>query len=298
MKKISRTLITPVFLLLGMSNLVQAQNLPVAHWINGTGQSADTILNTGGVFITDFKTHNDLTVTRLTSDSVTLYTDVFGGSSPGNNPGYLTNFTGVATNGTGDGIAGDIEDLELTTDATGTLQFDFLHPLMAQDRILLIDVDGPEQYLLQAYFVDSLSTNVVSFTGWTAEDFSGTAGTTPDARWPVWNPATGTLISGTTGNLNEELFVLTPARNINRLVVTKQSGSSWSTDITFVSLQAEARLTIQPLGTNVLLNWTNAGFYLQAAPALTGAYTNVPGATSPYTNPIAGSKQFFRLIEN
>jgi hypothetical protein len=31
------------------------------------------------------------------------------------------------------------------------------------------------------------------------------------------------------------------------------------------------------------------------APAITGTFTNVPGATSPYTNVITGGQQFFRL---
>ena len=220
-------------LALGFSNLVLAQNIPVVHWINDAGQDAATVLNTNGVFVTDFKTHNDLTVTRLTADSVSLYSDVFGGATPGNNPAYLTNFVGVTSNGTGDGVAGDIKDLCMTSNATGTLQFDFLFPLTPQDRILLIDVDGPESYLLQAYAINGSSSNQVSFVGWNAQDFSGTTGMTPNSQWPVWDPANGTLTSGTSANLDEELFVLTPAQNINRLVISKQSGANWSTGITF-----------------------------------------------------------------
>jgi hypothetical protein len=35
---------------------------------------------------------------------------------------------------------------------------------------------------------------------------------------------------------------------------------------------------------------------LQSAPAVTGTFTNIPGATnSPYTNPITAAQQFFRL---
>src|SRR5438477_7886220 len=40
---------------------------------------------------------------------------------------------------------------------------------------------------------------------------------------------------------------------------------------------------------------TNAGFNLQSAPILTGTFTNLPGATSPYTNALTGLQQFFRL---
>ena len=45
----------------------------------------------------------------------------------------------------------------------------------------------------------------------------------------------------------------------------------------------------------LVLSWTNAGFSLQSAPAVTGTFTNLPGATSPYTNALTGAQQFFRL---
>jgi hypothetical protein len=55
-------------------------------------------------------------------------------------------------------------------------------------------------------------------------------------------------------------------------------------------------LTVQRLGGNVVLTWSDASFALQAASQASGVYTNVPGATSPYTNAITGTQQFFRLI--
>jgi hypothetical protein len=57
-------------------------------------------------------------------------------------------------------------------------------------------------------------------------------------------------------------------------------------------------LDIQPSGNAMVLSWANATFGLQSAPAITGTFTNVPGATSPYTNPITGLQQFFRLKLN
>ena len=170
----------PVF-----SNQLPAQDIAVVHWINGAGQSAQTVLNTNGVFITDFKAQNDLTVTRLTSDLVSVTSDVLGGASPGNNPVYLTGYLGVSSNGTGDGVVGDLADLNMTADVTGSLQFDFSIPLTPQDRILLVDVDGLEQYLLQAYaFNGSSYVQEVNLAGWTAQDFSGTTGITPNSSWP------------------------------------------------------------------------------------------------------------------
>jgi hypothetical protein len=37
---------------------------------------------------------------------------------------------------------------------------------------------------------------------------------------------------------------------------------------------------------------------LQSALDITGTFTNIPGATSPYTNSMSAKRQFFRLISN
>jgi len=58
------------------------------------------------------------------------------------------------------------------------------------------------------------------------------------------------------------------------------------------------RLDFQLLNNQLVLNWTNAGFNLQSAPVVTGPFTNLPAATSPYTNPLTALQQFFRLILN
>jgi hypothetical protein len=58
------------------------------------------------------------------------------------------------------------------------------------------------------------------------------------------------------------------------------------------------RLDFQKLNNELVLSWTNTGFNLQTAPAVTGTFTNLSGATSPYTNVTTGVQQFFRLISN
>ncbi|HEY3762887.1 MAG TPA: hypothetical protein VGN23_14170 [Verrucomicrobiae bacterium] len=55
-------------------------------------------------------------------------------------------------------------------------------------------------------------------------------------------------------------------------------------------------LTFQRSGTNLVFLWGNPAFSLQSAPQVTGTYTNMSGATSPYTNQINGGQQFFRLV--
>jgi uncharacterized delta-60 repeat protein len=57
-------------------------------------------------------------------------------------------------------------------------------------------------------------------------------------------------------------------------------------------------LRVQTSGNQLVLSWTNAGFSLQTAPTVTGTFTNLPLATSPYTNVTTGSQQFFRLNAN
>jgi uncharacterized repeat protein (TIGR03803 family) len=89
----------------------------------------------------------------------------------------------------------------------------------------------------------------------------------------------------------------------NTLYGTASAGGT-SGNGTVFSLSFRPQLTITPSGTNVVLSWPThvagfdyTGYTLQAAPALTDTFTNLPAATSPYTNPIAGPQQFFRLSQ-
>jgi hypothetical protein len=61
------------------------------------------------------------------------------------------------------------------------------------------------------------------------------------------------------------------------------------------SMPVAPRLDFGMLDNQLVLSWTNAGFSLQCASPVTGTFTNIPGATSPYTNPITAPQQFFRL---
>jgi hypothetical protein len=54
-------------------------------------------------------------------------------------------------------------------------------------------------------------------------------------------------------------------------------------------------LQMRMIGNNAVLTWNDPTFGLQAASKIDGPYTNVPGASSPFTNPINGSQAFFRL---
>ena len=75
------------------------------------------------------------------------------------------------------------------------------------------------------------------------------------------------------------------------------AGDSFNYTVTF-NVPPPPTLTLSLAGSsNVVLTWANAGYNLQSAPEVTGTYTTIPGATSPYTNAIIGGSRFFRLIQ-
>jgi uncharacterized repeat protein (TIGR03803 family) len=96
------------------------------------------------------------------------------------------------------------------------------------------------------------------------------------------NPIAGLILSG------------------NTLYGTARDGGSSGWGTVFSLSLPPPQLTIIPSGANVILTWpTNAaGFTLQSAPAFSSTFTNILGATSPYTNEITGPQKYFRLISN
>jgi uncharacterized repeat protein (TIGR03803 family) len=125
----------------------------------------------------------------------------------------------------------------------------------------------------------AVNTNSTGFTN--LHSFAGNPGNPSEGS----NPYAGLILSD------------------NTLYGTSYGGGNWA-DGTVFSLSLGSgkvpQLTISPSGANVILTWpTNAsGFTLQSAPSVTGNFTNIPAATSPYTNPITGLQKYFRLISN
>jgi hypothetical protein len=57
-------------------------------------------------------------------------------------------------------------------------------------------------------------------------------------------------------------------------------------------------LTFGVINGQLVLSWNSSGLALQSAPSVTGTYTNVPGAVTPFTNNLSGPSKFFRLRPN
>lgn len=62
-----------------------------------------------------------------------------------------------------------------------------------------------------------------------------------------------------------------------------------------VTSPAAIALEVTKVGADTVLSWSNPAFVLQAAPLVTGTYTNVLNATSPYTVPATEEQLYFRL---
>ena len=81
----------------------------------------------------------------------------------------------------------------------------------------------------------------------------------------------------------------------NALYGTTQTGGTNAGGTVF-KLTIPISLNYQKFGNAMVLSWNDPSFVLQSAPAVTGTYTNVPNAASPYTNTFTGPQQFFRLL--
>ena len=76
------------------------------------------------------------------------------------------------------------------------------------------------------------------------------------------------------------------------------NGSGWDFATIKYSILEPIPLRIQKVGHQFVLTWTKSAFGLQSASEVSGGFTNIPDATSPFTNSLTGSQQFFRLISN
>jgi len=54
-------------------------------------------------------------------------------------------------------------------------------------------------------------------------------------------------------------------------------------------------LDYQRVGNQIVLSWSNAAFSLQTSPTVHGTFTNLTGATSPYTNALSGAQAYLQL---
>jgi hypothetical protein len=165
-------------------------------------------------------------------------------------------------------------------------------PYLDLDDVSLVTIQPPMQLSITSIVPNSGPTSGGILTTITGTGFEAMAG----VNFGLNAAALVNVISAT------NLTALTPAglAGAVNVVITNVDGSSFTLTNGFSyvgTIQPPvAYLQAQWLNQHLVLTWTKAGFILQAAPVLTGMFTNIPGAMSPYIYPITGSQQFFRLM--
>jgi uncharacterized repeat protein (TIGR03803 family) len=218
------------------------------------------------------------TVFKLNTDGTgyTVIKDFNLNSSAGSNPRAGLTLSGNVLYGTtlSGGSWGSGTVFKLNTDGSGyTLRKDFNYTEGSQPRAALT-LSGSVLYGTTYSGADNgtvfrLNTDGTDFAVLKFFTFS----TSSDGA----RPAAGLTLSG------------------NVLYGTTVGGGSWGYGTVF---KMDFPLTAQLMGGAIILRWSHPAFALQAAPSVTGTYTNIPGATSPYTNASAAPQRFFRLIGN
>ena len=123
---------------------------------------------------------------------------------------------------------------------------------------------------------------------WAGTTLSLTASTVPGATYS-WTGPNGFA------STNQNPSVLNASTSASGTYgVTATTGSCSSVPgTTVVTVNPPSSVSFQSLSGNIVLSWP--GGFLQSAPDLSGPWTDITGATSPFTNPAAASQAFYRL---
>jgi hypothetical protein len=161
-----------------------------------------------------------------------------------------------------------------------------------------------------------LSPGLYNFDVYSDDGFEFTAGSTPASTNEILGIAnfgrapTGTEFSfivqtnglypmqliyfkAQQGGGGVELYSINATNNVG--VLLNQSSTPGAVQVYYSTVATAPVLSISLSGNNAVLSWTNPAYSLQSAPAVTGPYTTILDATSPYPVPISGTQEYFRL---
>lgn len=143
-------------------------------------------------------------------------------------------------------------------------------------------------------------TNQTVLAGQSANFAVGTSGSPPLSYQWYYNSflvLTNTGPIGTPVNnatASTLMFTATPSSAGYYWVTVSNIASRVTSSPAYLTvLPGPPTLSGQRYGDALVLNWSDPAFSLQAAPAVAGTYTNIPGAISPYTNAISHLKGSF-----
>lgn len=93
-----------------------------------------------------------------------------------------------------------------------------------------------------------------------------------------------------------ELYSINTASSAN--VLLNDPTTPGAVQVYYSTVAAAPVLSIARSGASVVLTWNNSGYSLESASVVTGPYTIISGATSPWPVPASGKQQYFRLVKS
>jgi hypothetical protein len=116
----------------------------------------------------------------------------------------------------------------------------------------------------------------------------------------VWvNPASatspGVAATDAPSTITVAQYGLRQASSMGTLYLDNLKIGTSMADVVTILTPLAPTLTNSVVNGELVLSWGNPQFVLQSAPSVTGTFTTIPGATSPYTNTPSGSEEYFRL---
>jgi len=99
--------------------------------------------------------------------------------------------------------------------------------------------------------------------------------------------------AGSTSTVANKVEIIAYVFPRDRVLRPNEVAAKKLTRINYASALAPVILSIARSAGNVVVTWPNGT--LQQSATIAGVYTNVVGATSPYTNAMLGAQSYFRV---
>ena len=198
-----------------------------------------------------------------TGTPFTGYGTLFAINTDGSGFTNLYSFTGIGTNGTGAYPYGDL--------------------LLTNNVIYGTTSGGGSNHAGTVFRINSDGTGITELYSFPAATFNGSTSFTNSTGEGPW---AGVALAG------NALYGVTPNGGLGG------NGVVYKITLPAVTTLVPIPLNATPGAGIVTLSWTNAAFLLQAGPAPTGPFTNLPGAASPVPISITNAQEFFRLQAN
>jgi uncharacterized repeat protein (TIGR03803 family) len=153
-------------------------------------------------------------------------------------------------------------------------------------------------YIIDPELNQTTPGGALAINGNTLYSTDGYGGQYGGAVYQIYTNGTGytDLPSNTNPNVTANPGLVTVGTDGNIYGVSYSGGVDNAGFVYGINLvAAPVPLNIQLTGHSVILSWTAPSLLLYAAPTVTSPFTKINGATSPYTNVISGSQQYFQI---